>query len=269
MNRESMLIEPGELLARLGHDDLRIFDASVSDAAYREGHIPGAAFFDHDAFSDPDSPYGTTLLDIDRLNQRIGASGISADSEVVVYACGVLPYAARAWWVLHYAGHDRVRVLNGGLAAWQAAGGQVEQVARTYPPTTFSGRSRPAVFAAKEEVLAALANSETAVIDVLPLASYEATHITGSSSLSCLDLMQGMDAFLPVDALAARLSETRNHKRLITYCGGGIAAALSAMAHVMVGQTDVAVYDGSLDEWIGEGLPVTGDGDWQIWKRQG
>ena len=58
------------------------------------------------------------------------------------------------------------------------------------------------------------------------------------------------------------MSDTGRYRRLITYCGGGIAAALNAMAHAMVGQENVAVYDGSLFEWIGEGLPVTGDGDW-------
>ncbi len=267
MNREAMLIEPDELLARLGHDDLRIFDASVSDAAYREGHIPGAAYFDHQLFSELDSPYESTILSPDLLIQRLGESGISSDSEVVVYACGMLPYAARAWWVLRYAGHDNVRVLNGGLAAWQAAGGPIEQAARNYAPVTFASHPRPALFVAKEEVQTALADPELAVIDVLPLASYQAAHITGSTCLSCFDLMVGMDAFRSTDEIAARLSDMGRYRRLITYCGGGIAAALNAMAHVMVGQENVAVYDGSLYEWIAEGLPMTGDGDWQIWKR--
>ena len=269
MNRETMLIEPDELLARLGHDDLRIFDASVSDAAYREGHIPGAAYFDHERFSDPASPYDTTILSPEALIKRVGESGIGNDSEVVVYACGMIPYAARAWWVLHHAGHDRVRVLNGGLAAWQAAGGPIETIERTYAPMAFLGRPRPALFADKAEVQAALGDPELAVIDVLPQASYDAAHITGSTCLSCFEVMQGMDAFRPTDEIAAHLGDAGRRKRLITYCGGGIAAALSAMAYLMVGHDDVAVYDGSLYEWIAEGLPMTGTGDWEIWKRQG
>ncbi len=267
MNRDAMLIEPHELLDKLNHSGLRVFDASLSDEAYRQGHIPGAAYFDHQLFSELDSPYESTILAPDRLSQRLGESGIASDSEVVVYACGMLPYAARAWWVLRYAGHDNVRVLNGGLAAWQAAGGPIEAAARTYPPTAFAGRPRPALFVGKDEVLAALADPQLAVIDVLPPESYQAAHITGSSCLNCFDLMQGMDAFRSQDEIAARLSDTSRYQRLITYCGGGIAAALNAMAHVMVGQENVAVYDGSLYEWIGEGLPMTGDGDWQIWKR--
>ncbi len=267
MNRERLLIEPHELLGALGRADLRVFDASVSDGQYREGHIPGSAYFDHAHFSDPDSPYDSTILDPYLLSRRLGESGISNDTEVVVYAWGMLPYAARAWWVLRYAGHDNVRVLNGGLADWQAAGGPIEQTAQTYPPTTFASRPRPALFVNKEEVLAALADTQQAVIDVLPPASYAAAHITGSTCLSCFDLLDGMDSFRPIDEIAERLHHTRGYQRVITYCGGGIAAALNAMAHVMVGQEDVAVYDGSLYEWIAEGLPMTGTGDWEIWKR--
>ncbi len=267
MNRERALIEPHELLEKLGQADLRVFDASVADAMYREGHIPGSAYFDHERFSDPDSQYDSTIVDPDLLSRRLGEIGISNDTEVVVYACGMLPYAARAWWVIRYAGHDNVRVLNGGLAGWQAAGGAIEQAAQAYPPAAFIGRPRPALFADKEEVMAALADTRQAVIDVLPPASYEAAHITGSTCLSCFDLMQNMDAFRPIDEIAVRLRDLGRHQRVITYCGGGIAAALNAMAHVMVGQENVAVYDGSLYEWIAEGLPMTGSGDWEIWKR--
>lgn len=81
-----------------------------------------------------------------------------------------------------------------------------------------------------------------------------------------MDLMQGMDYFQPNDRLAARLAQETKSKRVITYCGGGIAATVNAIAHLMVGQPNVAVYDGSLYEWIAEGLPLTGTGDWEIWR---
>ena len=66
-----------------------------------------------------------------------------------------------------------------------------------------------------------------------------------------------MSSFLPADQLVSRLKEEAGHKRVITYCGGGIAATVNAMAHLMVGNKNVAVYDGSMDEWAGEGLPMT------------
>ncbi|MEP0804600.1 MAG: sulfurtransferase [Chloroflexota bacterium] len=267
MNRNNILIEVDELLMNIENPNLRIYDASIVDDMYQQGHIPGAAFFDHEKFSDPNKAYEYMLLPDDKLAARIGELGISNDAEVVVYACGMLPYAARAWWVLRYAGHNNVRVLNGGLSAWKNAGGTVEQIARRYEAAVFHPEFRADMFADKEEVMEALKDGETSVVDVLPLESYEGAHIPGSTCLSAMDLMQGLDYFLPTEQLALRLQEKAGYRRIITYCGGGIAATINAMAHLMVGQENVAVYDGSLFEWMGEGLPVTGTGKWEIWKQ--
>lgn len=268
MERADLLIEVDELLSKLENKNLRIFDASVADAAYRQSHIPGTAYFDHERFSDADSPYLCTILPESRLAEQIGKAGISNDSEVILYASGMLPYALRAWWVLRYAGHERVRVLNGGLSAWINAGGLVEQEVRQYEPSIFEARFNPWMFASKEEILASLEDVDVATVNVLPVESYEASHIVGSSCLSCMDLMQGFDYLMPDDELADRLSEVSKHKRIITYCGGGIAAAVNAAAHLITGHENVAVYDGSLDEWLGEGLPVHGTGDWEIWLQK-
>jgi thiosulfate/3-mercaptopyruvate sulfurtransferase len=268
MNRENLLIEADELLKKFDNKNIRIFDATITDDVYLQRHIPGAAYFDHERFSDLDSPYSCMILPETRLAEQIGNAGISNDSEVVVYACGMLPYAVRAWWVLRYAGHKNVRVLNGGLSAWEKAGGQVEQEARHYEPSSFKAHFNPTMFASKEEILASMEDGKVAIVDVLPLESYESSHIVGSSCLSCMDLMQGFDYLLPDDQLAARLSELSKHKRIITYCGGGIAATVNAAAHLLTGHKDVAVYDGSMYEWLGEGLPVVGMGKWEVWLQK-
>jgi thiosulfate/3-mercaptopyruvate sulfurtransferase len=83
-----------------------------------------------------------------------------------------------------------------------------------------------------------------------------------------MDLMQCLDYLLPNDQLAAQLGEISKHKRIITYCGGGIAAAVNAVAHLMTGHENVAVYDGSMYEWLGEGLPVTGTEKWEVWSQK-
>ena len=266
MDRDAMLIEPEELLSKLGQPNLRVFDAGLSDAQYLEGHIPGAAYFDHERFSVPGSKYSCTLLPEAALTEAIRQAGIDNDTEVVVYAWGMMPYAARAWWLLRYAGHRNVRVLMGGIAAWEAAGGSLEREPRQFAPTHFEPAFTPEMFADRVAVQAALGDPRTATVDVLPQLSYDGRHITGSICVSCFPLLVGMDSFQPTEVLAAQLKDLAAYDRVITYCGGGIAAALSAMAHWMVGQTNVAVYDGSLDEWIGEGLPTTGSGKWQIWQ---
>lgn len=268
MNQDSILIEADELLGKLNNGNIRIFDATITDGVYRHEHIPGAVYFNHARFSDPRSAYSCTILSEAELSVAIGNAGISNESEVVVYACGMLPYAARAWWVLRYAGHNNVRILNGGLTAWKKAGGQIEEEVRSYEPSSFNPHFNSTMFASKEEVLAAMEDDKVATVDVLPIESYDSTHIVGSICVSCLDLMEGMDYFLPNDKLALRLKEVSQSKRIITYCGGGIAATVNATAHLMTGHKNVAVYDGSLYEWLGEGLPVYGNGKWEIWPQQ-
>ncbi|MBE0681637.1 MAG: sulfurtransferase [Anaerolineales bacterium] len=273
MKRNNFLIEADELLMKLENKNIRIYDATITDDQYLQGHIPGAAFFDHEKFSDPNGKYDYTILPEAELAAQIGNAGISNDSEVIVYACGMLPYAIRAWWILHYAGHNDVRVLNGGLSAWKKAGGKIDQAARTYEPSIFKGQFRSNMFASKEEVLASIEDGDVAIIDVLPLVSYEASHIPGSVCLPCMDLMQGnmkegFDTLLPNDVLALHFKDAAQYKRIITYCGGGIAAAVNAAAYLLTGHENVGIYDGSLYEWLGEGLPTIGTGKWEVWQKK-
>ena len=273
MKRENILIEADDLLAKINDRNLRIFDASITDDVYLGQHIPGAAYFDHQEFSDSTSPYMCTISPEAELARQIGSAGISNESEVILYAAGMLPYALRAWWVIRYAGHENVRVLNGGLSAWKKAGGKTEQASRSYEPAFFKGHVRPGMFASKDEVFALMEDKDVAIVNVLLPASYEASHIPGSVNVNCMDLMQGdfshgFDYLLPNDELKLRLKEVSQYKRIITYCGGGIAAAVNATAHLMTGHENVAVYDGSLYEWLGEGMPVNGNGNWEIWKMR-
>jgi thiosulfate/3-mercaptopyruvate sulfurtransferase len=159
--------------------------------------------------------------------------------------------------VLRYAGHDNVRVLNGGLSAWKKAGGEIATGGNEYQPTTFTCQLRPEMFADKEDVLAAMADGSVCTVNTLSSESYDQGHITGSSLLPFLDLTAEMASFLPDDALSARLQEEAQHDRIITYCGGGFAATVNAMAHLIAGNKNVAVYDGSMDEWGKEGMPIT------------
>lgn len=267
MNRESVLIEADELFARLGDPHLRIYDATIlffrteADASsayqqYLQGHIPGAAFFDHQKFSDRHSDYEYMLLPQAELVTQIGQLGIAQDTEVILYAVGVLPAATRAWWILRYAGHNHVRVLNGGLAAWTKAGGSLEAGARQYEAAQFVGQPRPEMVASKEEVLQAMGDASICIEYTLPLEVYGGAHIPGSTVISALDLMQEMNTLVSDEVFASRLKEAAHFERIITYCGGGIAATVNAMAHLIAGHQNVSVYDGSLLEWMGEGLPI-------------
>lgn len=273
MKRDRFLIEVDELLTKINDPNIRLFDATImfymgisaEEAAkmptahelYLQGHIPGAAFFNHDNFSDNDSPYEYMLAPNEVLEDQIGAIGIGNDSEVIVYATNLLATATRAWWLLRYAGIKNVRVLNGGFPAWKNAGGAVEAEARFYPASEFEAHFNAGMFASREEVQAAIDMEGVVIENALMQEWHDQEHIPGSRCLPLTELTIGWNDFLPEDQLAARLEGVDQHERIITYCGGGIAATLNAMAYFMVGFENVGVYDGSLYEWKGEGLPVS------------
>jgi len=272
MKRDSFLIEANELLTKINDPNIRIFDATImfymgmspeevakmptAHELYLQGHIPGAAFFNHENFSDTNSPYEYMLAQNEILAKRIGEIGVGNDSEVIVYATNLLATATRAWWLLRYAGVNNVRVLNGGFPAWKNAGGAVEQDVQNYPAAQFEAHFNVGMFASKEDVKNAIDLKGVNIENALTQDWHDQEHIPGSSCLPLTDLTIEWDTFLPEDQLVARLEGVGQHERIITYCGGGIAATLNAMAYLMVGYENVGVYDGSLYEWKGEGLPV-------------
>jgi thiosulfate/3-mercaptopyruvate sulfurtransferase len=271
MKREQLLIEPSELLAKLGDPRLRIYDSTImfymgmsaEEAAklpsahetYLRGHLPGAAFFDHQLVTDPIGKYEYTVAPDNMLAKQIGEIGIGNHAEVIVYASSLLVSAMRAWWILRYAGVQNVRVLNGGLPAWKEAGGTVEAGEYKYEPAAFTPAFKREMIADKEEVLAAVEQGMY-IEDALPQDWHDREHIPGSVCLPLTDLTIGWDVLRPQDEIEALVTARPKGERVITYCGGGIAAALNAMAHLMAGNDNVAVYDGSLYEWKGEGLPL-------------
>jgi thiosulfate/3-mercaptopyruvate sulfurtransferase len=272
MKREELLIEPRELLAKLGDPRLRVYDSTImfymgmsaEEAAklpsahemYLRGHLPGAAFFDHQLVTDPIGKYEYMVAPDNMLARQIGEIGIGNHAEVIVYASSLLASATRAWWILRYAGVQNIRVLNGGLPAWKEAVGTVETGEYKYEPAAFTPAFKREMIANKEEVLAAVERGSVYLEDALPQDWHDREHIPGSVCLPLTDLTIGWDVLRPQDEIEALVQARPKGERVITYCGGGIAAALNAMAHLMAGNDNVAVYDGSLFEWKGEGLPL-------------
>lgn len=275
------LISAQELMQQLNDPAVRIYDTSVLLLAAEQGytsqpgrerylreHIPGAGFINlSEDWSDTRSPYNNTLPQIDALAEAIGRDGISNDNLVVLYSSSHLMWATRAWWLLRYAGHTNVKVLNGNLAAWLDAGLPVEAGAKVYAAATFSPSERADVFVSTAEMVAGMEDG-VCTVNALSPALYEGTgefyygrrgHIPGSRSLYFSDLLEN-EFFLPAEQLHQTL-EARgmlSASRILIYCGGGIAATLEGFACVLVGQENVGVYDGSMSEWAAnEELPLT------------
>ncbi|MEM7099906.1 MAG: sulfurtransferase [Pseudomonadota bacterium] len=268
------LIDVPSLNNRLGEPNLKIFDTAVhlipqpagtylvnsGRSEYEAAHIPGAAFIDlADDWADTDSNLRFTLPSLEDLQSAIGKSGISAQDQVVLYSSGHMMWATRAWWLLRYAGHNNCAILNGSLTAWRDAGLTLAAGAESYPPASFQGPASTAAFADTAEVEAGM-DGRICTINALNQALYEGTgdffyerrgHIPGSVLLAFDDLLDNHH-FLDAESLRSKLQSSGmlDADRVITYCGGGIAATLDAFAGVLLGQQNIGVYDGSMSEWV-------------------
>ncbi|MFT7245854.1 MAG: thiosulfate/3-mercaptopyruvate sulfurtransferase [Candidatus Azotimanducaceae bacterium] len=266
IERNELLIEPETLERKLATENLLIFDATVivnpaegklsAKETYLSGHIPGAAFLDHQLLADKQSPYQLMVPDAAILASALGDLGINPESEVVVYATTNMAWATRIWWLLRYAGFNNVRVLNGSLADWQAVGGALETEEHQYPVATFDIDLQPGWFVGKDDVLSAMQDETISTVNALPAQAHDNAHITGSSCQPFSLFLNGGSRLLPDDELKERLGEVSKGGRVFTYCGGGIAATVNAVVHKLVGNPNVSVYDGSMSEWTGEGLPT-------------
>jgi thiosulfate/3-mercaptopyruvate sulfurtransferase len=140
------LVAPEELLTRLDDPQLRLADVRwyLGDPErgrkeYEQGHIPGAIFvdLDHDLAA-PTGPGRHPLPDPVAFAGRMAALGLGDEHRIVVYDVSGGTVAARLWWMLDRLGHPDVALLDGGLAAWRAVGGELSDVPPVHAPATLT-----------------------------------------------------------------------------------------------------------------------------------
>ena len=280
--RETVLIAPDELAARLDEPGLRVLDASWYLPAQRrdpraeflDARVPGAAFFDVDGISDPGSALPHALAPPARFASMLGGLGVADTDPIVVYDGTGLFSAPRAWWNLRLMGARDVRVLDGGLPAWRAAGLSVESGPPSPPePATFRARPDAAGVADLDAVASHLATGDALVVDVRPAARFRgeapeprpgvrAGHMPNAVNLPFTELVR--DGRLRPDAELAEALDAVGAvpgRRVVTSCGSGVTAAIATLALAALGRGDHALYDGSWSEWGARGdvEVVTGD----------
>jgi thiosulfate/3-mercaptopyruvate sulfurtransferase len=236
------------------------------------GHVPGAVFADLiDEFSDPDGAHPFTRPDAERFAAAAAAVGVSDDSTVVVYDTLVGQWAARVWWLFRAFGFDNVAVLDGGLVKWRAEDRPIERGHIEAAPGRFTARERPELWVDKAEVERIVAGDAVgSLVCAVPPKEFSGDegnrarrgHIPGSLSVPAGRLVdRESNALLDLATLRQKFAPVLGDERVVSYCAGGIAAASDALVLTLLGHRSVAVYDGSLNEWVDdEAAPVvTGD----------
>jgi thiosulfate/3-mercaptopyruvate sulfurtransferase len=227
---------------------------------YARGHIPGAVFvdLDSDLAAAPEAGGRHPLPGPGVFQSSMRAAGVRGDRRVVVYDAATSMAAARAWWLLRYFGHPDVAVLDGGLAAWVAAGQPISTEAPAVARGDFVARpgGMPLLDAAGAGELAARGvlldaraperfRGEQEPID--PIAG----HIPGARNVPTTGSVDEDGRFLGRAMLRAAFegAGVREGVEVGAYCGSGVTAAHEVLALELAGFT-AALYAGSWSEWI-------------------
>jgi thiosulfate/3-mercaptopyruvate sulfurtransferase len=230
---------------------------------YAGGHIPGAVFvdLDRDLAAPPGRQGRHPLPATEDFERAMRTAGVSNDGPVVVYDdANGLP-AARAWWLLRYFGHPRVALLDGGLAAWLAAGRSLAEGDET-PEHAGNFTARPGNMPVLDADQAAQLAATGVLIDARAPERYRgesepmdpvAGHIPGARNHPMARTLAPEGFFLPAAELAGELAEVTNGKagaEVGAYCGSGITAAHTVLALELAGIPGASLYPGSWSEWV-------------------
>ncbi|MBO0335353.1 sulfurtransferase [Sneathiella sp. CAU 1612] len=250
----------------------RPYDIQSGKADYDEGHIPGAGYFDlQKDFSVADSPYRFTLPSAQETAAIFARHGVSDGKRVVLYSRKNLQWATRFWWMLRWLGFDNVSILDGGYDKWVADGRMTSTTQCEYQTGQFSINLRPEVFVGKEVVQSAIGAAEVCTINALAADLHRGENprygrpgrVPGSVNVPATTLFNPETIeLLPIDTVAQAFAGigADTSKRIIVYCGGGIAATLDAFVLHELGYRDIAVYDNSMSEWANDiSLPIETD----------
>jgi len=279
------LVSTKWLAANLSRPSVRVLDCTVTLhplpggdmraesglADFEKEHIPGAGFADLiEKLSDTSSPLRFTLPSADALAAAMGELGVGDDTHLVLYA-ETAHWAARLWWMLRHYGFDNAALLDGGLYAWTMEGRATESgAAKPVEAKTLSLSENRGLFCDMATIRDAMGAEEIVTINALTEEQHAGGgtnygrpgRIPGSVCVAARSLVDpGTKRFRPFEELRREFEAVGalTSPKVITYCGGGIAASGDAFIMHLLGQDNVQVYDASLQEWARSDLPMEQD----------
>ena len=246
------------------------YDLMDKDAGYRSyqaGHISGAVYasLHRDLSSEPVTDCGRhPVPSREALEITFSAMGITNHKQVVAYDNSGGTFAARLWWLLNYAGHSRVAVLDGGLNAWKQAGYKLDNNEKQAVAGSFKAALNSAALVRVNEVATVLRLIDSREPDrysgkIEPLDSV-AGHIPGAVNYFWKNNLDDQGRFLTPDRLRQAFRKVYTGTRaedVVFYCGSGVSACHNLLAAVHAGYPLPGLYAGSWSEWCSDpGRPV-------------
>lgn len=250
-------------------------DPSRGERDYAVAHIPGAVYAHLDRDLADLSVRGRgrhPLPDASAFSATLSRWGLLPADQVIACDDGNGAYAARLWWMLRLVGHERVAVLDGGFAAWRAAGAPIEAGFRAYPATRYDARYDADAIATSDEVARGLAEDSIALIDARAAPRFRgenetidpvAGHVPGARNRPFTDNLDATGRFKSRDTLRAELEAvigTHSPENVVLMCGSGVTACHDLLAMEHAGLSGARVHAGSWSEWISDpARPVARD----------
>ena len=282
MQLPAPVISTDWLNKHLGEPGLRIFDVSLnveykgdsgSFGGYRLDaetprkeweavHIPGSAFIDinRDLF-DKENPIPFMMPEPGDFAAAIAEHGVADGTGVILFSKGSMMWATRIWYMLRSIGFENAGILDGGWEKWEREGKPTTTEVTNHPKGQVTVNWRPDMWVNKDKMLDVIANGGPTMVNALPPEVYTGElnrygrpgHIPGSFSVPCERLLDPETGeFLKADQLCPLFTESGalEADQVIAYCGGGISATMDCFALSICGQNNLAVYDGSMNEWV-------------------
>jgi thiosulfate/3-mercaptopyruvate sulfurtransferase len=273
------LVSTDWLAGRLQDRTVAVVDGSYlvlqkrdAHAEYRNGHIPGAVFFDIDAISDHSTELPHMLPGPTHFGEAVGALGIGNDTTVVIYDSLGLYSAPRVWWTFRVFGAKNVYILDGGLPKWKSEGRPLETGDGKRPPQKFIAKMNVDAVAMLADVRMAITDETTQIVDARsaerfsgkapePRPGLRSGHMPGAFNVP-FDRVLDKGTLASHDRIEAAFKDAGVDldKPIITSCGSGLTAAILTFALDSIGTTAKRLYDGSWTEWGARpDLPVDHD----------
>jgi len=263
-----LLVTADWLAANLSNPNVRVVDTRGA-ARYAEGHIPGATNLPVARLDDPTHPIRSMPLPPERMAMVFGNAGLANGQTIVLYDDGPGLMAARLFWVLEYYGHEKLGILDGGLARWLAENHHVTRDPSQVTASTYTPHPHPDRLSSSDDVKAVLGKPGVALLDVRSHEEYTGAmvqaarggHVPGAKNCDWQTALAGLNipALKSADELAAQFAAAgvTPDKQVITYCQGGVRAAHSYYVLRLLGYTNVSNYTGSWGDWGNDpNLPV-------------
>ena len=267
------LLSASALSPHIGDESWAVVDCrfSLGDKvsglrSYLQAHISGAVYanLDEDLSNKP-IPGKTgrhPLRSIAAFSETLSKWGIDAGTQVVAYDDAGGAMAARLWWMLNWAGHRGVALLDGGWEAWRRYGGPTSSGREQRSPKRFLPNGAPELAVNTKRVEEIRSDPNYLLLDARSPARFRgevepidpvAGHIPGAISAPYEENLASDGTFLPRDALRHRFQELLKSvppDRVICYCGSGVSATQNILALTHAGLPGARLYVGSWSEWV-------------------